>query len=160
MFAEGVAARQLGCAQANTRSLSVPALGTVCHLLEAERGNRAALAHAATRVNATSALHSLLFPDVARGGPDRAITGRGAAEFEPRAFQRAGTSNARSLLSLAAWDIRIGSIVRGDYSSYSITRAGLISSVNRGSTGLSALLCDRGRQVESLAFSVIRGFHS
>lgn len=40
MFAEGVAARQLGCAPANTRSLSVSALGTVCHLLEAERGNR------------------------------------------------------------------------------------------------------------------------
>lgn len=39
MFTEGVAARQLGCALANTRSLSVSALGTVCHLLEAERGN-------------------------------------------------------------------------------------------------------------------------
>lgn len=39
VFTEGVAARQLGCALANTRSLSVSALGTVCHLLEAERGN-------------------------------------------------------------------------------------------------------------------------
>lgn len=37
-----MAARQLGCAQANTRSLSVLALGAVRRLLEAERGNRGA----------------------------------------------------------------------------------------------------------------------
>ena len=60
MFTEGVAARQLGCALANTRSLSVSALGTVCHLLEAERGNPRI--YASSSLLATLIIFHLLSP--------------------------------------------------------------------------------------------------